>query len=84
MYERGLVPYQDADIIVTSYFFQRGVHAKYTHLSYGVSTEEIGRKIGQMLCARALGQTVLSEMIPVQLVPCNRDIASKKNKLSEN
>lgn len=76
MYEQGLIPYQDMDIIVTSYFFQRGIRAKYTHLSYGITPEEIGRKIGQMLRLQTQEQNVSNDMIPVELVPCRRDSAA--------
>ncbi|MDO5581199.1 MAG: hypothetical protein Q4G69_08685 [Planctomycetia bacterium] len=70
---RKLTPYQDADIIVATYYLQRGAYAKYTHIEIDLSSEEIGRTLGRMLKEKSKGQAVQNRISPVRLVLCQRE-----------
>ena len=72
--QRGLEPYRDVDIVVTSYFLQRGSYAKYTHIEKGITTDVIGKMLGKLLKDKLHNESVNVHITPVRLVVCQRDV----------
>lgn len=70
---KGLEPYRDADIVVTSYFLQRGSYAKYTHIEKGIDSGEIGKSLGRLLKDKLHGGPTHNVITPVNLVLCQRE-----------